>query len=151
MTNEQTSDLSLIIRRTIAATAERLFDAWTKPELLTQWWGPEQVECPTAEVDLQIGGQYRIANQLPNGNIIWISGEFEQIERPNKLVYSWFVDANPAAPERVSVQFKPQDNGTEVIVVHQRIANKETQDKHRIGWQGCLTGLNEFSGSDHTR
>ena len=146
MTSEQaTASLSLTIRHTIAATAEQLFDAWTKPELLTQWWGPEHVECPTAEVDLQVGGQYRIANQLPDGNIIWISGKFEKIERPNKLVYSWLVDANPTSPERVIVQFKPQENGTEVIVVHQRIATKETQDKHRIGWQGCLTGLTEFS------
>jgi uncharacterized protein YndB with AHSA1/START domain len=67
---QPSENLSLIVRRTIAATPARLFDAWTTPELLTQWWGPANVTCPAAEVDLRVGGQYRIANQMPDGSVL---------------------------------------------------------------------------------
>jgi len=58
-------ELTLVVRRTIGASPERVFDAWTKPERLRLWWGPRGVTCTAAEVDLRVGGRYRIANQFP--------------------------------------------------------------------------------------
>jgi uncharacterized protein YndB with AHSA1/START domain len=72
--------ITLVVRKTIRATRERLFDAWTQPIQLRQWWGPEDVECLDAEVDLRVGGRYRIANRFPDGRVVWITGEFELIE-----------------------------------------------------------------------
>ncbi len=57
----------LVVRRTIKAGPERVFEAWTRPELLLAWWGPRPVRCSGAEVDLRVGGRYRIDNQLPDG------------------------------------------------------------------------------------
>jgi uncharacterized protein YndB with AHSA1/START domain len=81
-------ELTLVVRRTIGASPERVFDAWTKPERLRLWWGPRDVTCTAAEVDLRVGGRYRIANQFPDGRVVWISGQFECIEPPRLLVYS---------------------------------------------------------------
>ena len=72
-TNPQTVEyepgsLTLLIRRRIAATPERLFEAWTTPEQFVQWWGPPGVECPGAEMELRVGGAYRIRNRMPDGN-----------------------------------------------------------------------------------
>ena len=53
-----------------------MFAAWTTPELLRQWWGPTGVRCIAAEIDLRVGGTYRIGNEIPDGSVIWISGEF---------------------------------------------------------------------------
>lgn len=69
--------VTLVVRRTIHASAERLFEAWTQPICLKEWWGPDNVRCVDAEVDLRVGGGYRIANQFPDGKLVWIVGEFE--------------------------------------------------------------------------
>jgi hypothetical protein len=74
--------LVLIVRRTINADAERLFDAWTRSEELLAWWGPRPVRCTRADVDLRVGGRYRIDNLLPTGDLLTIEGEFTVVERP---------------------------------------------------------------------
>jgi uncharacterized protein YndB with AHSA1/START domain len=134
----------LIVRRSIRASPERIFDAWTQPKHLKQWWGPESVECIDAEVDLRVGGRYRIANRFPDGKILWISGEFEAVERPHRLVYTWRVGAAETAAERVTVTFDALVEETEVIVVHERIPSEAMRDMHEQGWVGCLDGLVEY-------
>jgi uncharacterized protein YndB with AHSA1/START domain len=133
--------VTLIVRKTIRATVERLFAAWTTAEELKRWWGPQGVKCIEAEVDLRKGGRYRIGNQFPDGKILWISGEFEVIEAPRKLVYTWRIEPNTASSERVTVQFEAQGENTEVIVTHERIASEELRERHQQGWVGCLEGL----------
>lgn len=132
------STLSLIVRRTVRASQERLFDAWTTPAELQRWWGPAHVRCVGAEVDLRVGGEYRIGNELPDGNVVWIVGEFEEIDRPRRLVYSWRTHTNV---ERVTVRFEPAGDATEVIIVHERMADAATRADHEHGWLGCLDGL----------
>lgn len=135
---------SLVVRRTIFADAERLFAAWTEAEQLMQWWGPGQIVCHTAEVDLRVGGHYRIANRMPDGSLLWIEGVFEHVERPRRLVYTWRIAARPA--ERVTVRFEPRGNATEVIVVHDFIPDPPTRDRHEAGWNGCLAKLDTYAG-----
>lgn len=133
----------LIVRRSIRASPERIFDAWTQPEHLKQWWGPKSVECVDAEVDLRVGGRYRIANRFPDDKILWISGEFEIIERPHKLVYTWHVGAAETA-ERVTITFEARGEETELIVMHERIPTEAMRDMHEQGWAGCLDGLVDY-------
>jgi uncharacterized protein YndB with AHSA1/START domain len=140
-----TGTVTLVVRRTIRASAERLFTAWTDPSQLKNWWGPAGVSCIGAEVDLSVGGSYRIGNQLPDGNIIWIRGEFESIERPRRLVFTWQIEGVKSAPERVTVQFESAGDLTEVIVTHERIASQELRERHEHGWTGCLEGLRRYA------
>jgi len=137
--------VTLIVRKTIRATAERLFAAWTTAEQLRQWWGPQGVKCIDAEVNLRKGGRYRIGNHFPDGKILWISGEFEVIEAPRKLVYTWRIEPDTTSVERVTVQFEAQGENTEVIVTHERIANEGLRERHQQGWVGCLEGLARFA------
>jgi uncharacterized protein YndB with AHSA1/START domain len=132
--------LVLIVRRTIAASPQRLFDAWTQPLELQRWWGPAGVVCTAAEVDLRVGGRYRIANRFPDGTTVWIGGEFLRIEPPRELVYSWRLGSAETA-ERVTVHFEPRGEQTEVIVTHERIRDDRSRDRHQQGWDGCLRGL----------
>ena len=139
------SSVTLVVRKTIAAPAEFLFDAWTEPEKMKQWWGPGDVKCVAVEIDLRVGGRYRIANQFPDGKILWIVGDFESIERPHKLVYTWSVEPATGPAERVTVEFEPHDGVTEVIVTHERIPDAATRDRHEAGWHGCLDGLVSYA------
>lgn len=140
-------DLRLEIRRWIDATPEFLFDAWTEPESLMQWWGPENAECPEAHMDLQPGGLYRIANAFPNGNVVWINGEFLEIQRPEKLVYTWRVGEAEANSflEKVTVFFQPVNGGTEIHIIHEGLRNQKILESHQHGWVGCLDGLQAFA------
>ena len=133
------SSLTLVVRRIIAASPERLFEAWTRPEHLIQWWGPSSVTCCHAEVDLSLGGRYRIGNRFADGRIVWISGEFEAIEPPRRLVYTWQLEGGLS--ERVAVTFTARSQGTEVAVTHERIPDPTVRDRHEQGWIGCLDKL----------
>jgi uncharacterized protein YndB with AHSA1/START domain len=133
--------LHLIVRRRIRAEPERLFEAWTTASELVAWWGPKGVRCTHAEVDARVGGHYRIGNALPDGRVLWISGEFLVVARPSKLVFTWKLEPSSADPEVVTVRFEAQAGGTEVIVVHERITNDTKRHEHRKGWEGCLDGL----------
>lgn len=141
------SPTTLVLRKKIHARIETVFAAWTQPEHLKCWWGPHDVECIAAEIDLRVGGRYRLANQFPDGKVIWIAGEFEQIESPYLLVYSWNLEAlGPASPERVTVHFQPLGNSTEVTVTHERISDEKIRAGHEQGWSACLDGLAEYLG-----
>jgi len=137
--------ITLVVRKIIRATPERLFDAWTRPEELRHWWGPKSVTCIGAEIDLKVGGRYRIANQFPDGKVLWIGGEFELIERPSRLIFSWQLELPAAATERVSVTFAARVDSTEVTVTHERIANEATRNLHEQGWLACLDGLAQYA------
>lgn len=139
--------MALVVRRLIRASPERVFDAWTRPEELRKWWGPHAVICTAAEVDLRVGGRYRLANQFPDGKVLWISGEYEIVERPVRLAYTWLVESRGGEPERVAVSFEARDAGTLVVVNHERIADPATRERHEQGWIGCLDGLGRLFGS----
>jgi uncharacterized protein YndB with AHSA1/START domain len=135
----------LVVRRRINATPEKLFAAWTQPTLLVQWWGPQGVACPAAEIDLRVGGSYRIANQFPDGRVVWIAGTFELIEPPHRLAYTWKLESQDGPSERVSVCFEAQGAATEVVVTHERIPDETTRKSHERGWIGCLDSLMRYA------
>jgi uncharacterized protein YndB with AHSA1/START domain len=76
------------------------------------------------------------------------TGEFEVIERPRRLIYTWRVGSEADASERVIVTFEARSEGTEVIVTHERIPNMAMRDLHNKGWLGCLEGLVEYMSGD---
>jgi uncharacterized protein YndB with AHSA1/START domain len=137
--------LHLVVRRTIHASPARLFDAWTTASQLQAWWGPKGVRCTHAEIDAKVGGHYRIANELPNGEVVWIEGKFLEVLPPQRLVYTWNVTPGASGSEIVTVRFEQRGEKTEVIIVHERIRDASTRDGHAIGWAGCLDGLAAYA------
>ena len=84
----------LVIERTLEAPPERVFDAFTEPDQLTKWWWPAGFTCPAAEVDLRVGGTFRLAMQWPESFPLeaqfshYMCGEYYEIDRPRRLVMS---------------------------------------------------------------
>jgi uncharacterized protein YndB with AHSA1/START domain len=137
--------LSLVARRLVHASAERLFADWTEAERLVRWWGPRGVRCTGAEIDLRIGGRYRIGNRFADGREVAITGVFERIDAPRCLVFSWRLEPGPDLAERVTVRFEPRGEATEIVVLHERIPSQVTRASHEAGWQGCLDGLARYA------
>lgn len=140
--------LSLVVRRKIRASRARVFEAWISPAQLLEWWGPRGVRCSHAEVEPRVGGKLRIGNELPDGNTLWILGEFLEFVPSQRLVYTWRTEprsSGPAIDEKVTVRFEMiGESETEVIVIHERIADEATRVGHATGWDGCLGHLEEF-------
>jgi len=141
---DEGATVALICRREIAAGAEACFSAWTEPDQVMHWFGPPGVACSAAEIDLRVGGRWRVATEHPDGSTLWIGGDFELIEPPRRLVYNWAHEAAddgqgpPPETTKVSVRFEPRATGTEVIVVHERFGGEAARDAHLLGWEGCL-------------
>jgi uncharacterized protein YndB with AHSA1/START domain len=137
-----TKGIALVVRRTIRATPDRIFAAWTEPKHLCAWWGPRPVRCSGAEVDLRVGGRYRIDNLLPDGKTLTIEGEFREIERPSKLVYTWRMGKEESS--LVTVRFEPSGDATEVTIVHDQVPSEQIRESHAKGWNGCLESLDMY-------
>lgn len=131
----------LFVSRIVRAPRETVFATWTDPELVRRWWGPPPFTCPAAEIDLRIGGAYRLANLGLDGNVIWISGTFTHVEPLTALSYSWQLSTHEPPPSLVHVLFSDHEDGTLIEIHHERFATQAIRDEHADGWEGCLSRL----------
>ena len=147
------SQTSLQIKRTYIATREQVFRAWTNPDALKKWFGPsDDFKTPVAEVDLRVGGTYRIQMIAPNGESHAVGGIYKEISSPEKLVFTWMweegvsCDGGPPEPPvetLVTLEFFERGNETDVVLTHERFPNVGSRDKHNEGWAGCLGRLEQ--------
>ena len=134
--------LFLHVQRALPLTPERAFALWTDPEAIRQWFGGEETEVPTVELDLRPGGAYLIVVDGDEG-LSEVRGEFERIEPGRRLVYSWRL-SGPAGelPETtVDVRFHPDPHGTTVEIHHGPFPTTGWQQLHLDGWHACLARL----------
>lgn len=84
----------LILERIYDALAETIWEAWTNPELLKKWWGPNNVSIPECEVDLRVGGKFYIVMEAGEemgaykGTKWPMLAEFTAVEPNSKLSYT---------------------------------------------------------------
>ena len=135
---------ALEVRRTFPASRDRVFRAWTRAEELDQWSAPGPM-TPAAEVDLRVGGRYRIVMGAPDGSTRAVGGVYRVIEPPSRLVYTWKWEGNPDARDSVvTVEFLERGKSTEVILRHEGLADTGDRDRHEHGWLGCLDKLSSL-------
>jgi len=147
------SQTSLQIKRTYRASREQVFRAWTNPEALKKWFGPtDDFKTPIAEIDLQVGGKYRIQMVAPNGEKHTVGGVYKEIRSPERLVFTWMWEAGvscggsdpePTVETLVTLDFHELADQTEVVLTHERFPNVESRNKHNEGWAGCLSRLEQ--------
>ncbi|TGK04011.1 SRPBCC domain-containing protein [Leptospira semungkisensis] len=147
----------LKVEKRINAEPARLFQAWLKPEAISQWFLSEaDVGIESVNVDPRPGGKFKI-NMLLNGKILPHEGEYHIIEEPTKLVFTWRSDATGGKETLVTVTFtelmdaetenstsakrKPQ---TLVTLIHENLVGTESIEKHRFGWTSILEGLSKW-------
>lgn len=85
-TEFEPTEYNMTIRRTFNAPRERVFEAWTDPEQIQQWWGPEGFTIPHCEMDVRPGGDFRIDMEAPDGTIYPDEGTFHEVVEPERLV-----------------------------------------------------------------
>ncbi len=138
---ETNTENSLVIKRTFAATPERVYQAWIDPALLTQWMGPGKVIVKEVEADPQVGGAYKIAMENPEGGSHTATGTYEEIVPNEKLVFNWtWADVDEVTLVTIELA-ATGDNETELTLTHTGFAESGVRDHHEEGWNGCLDKL----------
>ena len=136
-----TTDTTLILKRTFQASRERVFEAWTKPELLTQWFGPtDEFHVTLEQFTLSPGGAYKINMGKPDPKMNIISGRYKEVVKPERLVFTWSWDGEPGET-LVTITFRDAGPSTEVVLKQEYFANAIERDAHDRGWSGCMSRL----------
>ena len=138
---------ALRLTRVVKGDPARVFGAWTEPDQLVEWACPEGLSVDGAEVDLRVGGRYRIVMRAPDGAVHTAVGVYREIERPGRLVYTWTWEDTQDEGMRigetvVTVEFRDLGDGTtEVVLTHEGFPGPEARDNHDAGWTSCLNRL----------
>ena len=134
---------SLELKCTFDATCERVFRAWTDPAMLKQWFrAAPDFTTHIAEVDLRVGGRYRLGMQPPESEQVMIAtGEYRLIQPPEKLVFTWAWEGAATPETLVTIEFRQKGRQTEITLSHKHFLDPAERDQHNQGWQGCLIQL----------
>ena len=133
----------LVISRLIKAPRERVFEAWTTPEL-AQWLCPGERRVVSSKVDPRVGGSYAIHLETDDGPVTF-GGTYLEIHKPAQIVFSWNIgDCLPEYAGHVSqvtVDLVEEKGGTRLTLTHEGLPNAEVAGKHANGWNGSLDNL----------
>lgn len=141
MTAAKRSGETLVVRRFIPAPRERVFAAWLNPASMAQWMRPMGMTDATVEADARVGGKFRIV-MIRGRERFEHTGEYQVIEPPVRLVFTWISQATDHQPTQVSVDFHERQDGTELVLTHRRLPSAQLES-HRGGWSDVLRNLEE--------
>jgi uncharacterized protein YndB with AHSA1/START domain len=127
---------------TIKAPRAKVFAAWTKPELMRNWFAPGPMTVASVSADPRPGGKYSITMQGKDASPT-VTGEYQEVVTNEKLVFTWGWEGDPSQKTLVTILFRDTKEGTEVALKHKRFADVAARDKHRQGWDGCLAKLDQ--------
>jgi uncharacterized protein YndB with AHSA1/START domain len=135
------NDLTVNVSKVINAPATKLFDAWLDPATLAKFMLPMPgMACPSVENDPREGGGFTIV-MMVGENKIPHTGNYLEIDRPNKLVFTW---ASPASLDdsTVTLVFTELEGGkTNVELTHVKFADEQSRSNHEGGWGNILAAL----------
>lgn len=141
----------VIIVRTVNATPERVWQAWTDPKELKEWWGPNDVTIPECEVDLGVGGKFYIVMEAGEGmgpykGTKWpMQAEFTAVEPKAKLAYTaqaWTegMKEETTIDQTTEITFTEEDGKTKIEV---KAAIHKAGPKAAMAAEGMEHGFNQ--------
>jgi uncharacterized protein YndB with AHSA1/START domain len=138
-------DTEIRIERVLPATIERVYDAWTRVELLTRWYCPNPAWDLKVQADVRVGGDYVVEM----GPYV-VRGTYLEVEPPQRLVFSWKWDSSDDEPTRVQVDLSEVADGTRMLLTHTGFASSEETANHQQGWEPEIGRLAELLSARQT-
>lgn len=139
------AERALLITRVFDAPRELVFRAWTDPAHARHWWGPVNYPAAYMEMDVRIGGAWRIClrGAEPNGRELWQGGVFREILAPERLVFTfaWEEEGERGLETLVTVLFAEENGRTRMTFRQEPFQSVEERDGHRWGWNSAYDRL----------
>ncbi len=132
---------SLTLKRHFDASPEKVYAAWTNPEKIVKWFGPDAGPVKSAHLDVREGGSYAIEFSTEDGEHHHVSGVYREVEPNRKLVFTWAWRTMPERESLVTVLIKPVGDGSLFTLLHEQFFDEPARDRHEHGWTGCLDKL----------
>lgn len=131
---------NLELAREINAPVERVFQAWSDPAQMQQWFFPNEDMSCTVTADFRVGGNYEVLmHSAAKDKTFKHFGTYEAIEPNRRIVFTWnspFVENT-----RVTLSFAPVGKGTQLQLHHEFFEDDAIKQQHNDGWHGCLQQL----------
>ena len=144
MTSEITEKPALSLTRVFPAPPEQVWRAWTEPQGLKRWFGPDEGEVVVAQTDVRVGGRFHIVFYTLDGEEHDVSGTYREVRRPHKLVFTWAWKSTPERESLVTLTFHASGDNTEFNMLHEQFFDGAARDRHEYGWTGALSKLDRF-------
>jgi uncharacterized protein YndB with AHSA1/START domain len=109
--------------RILDAARELVWKAWTDPQHVAQWWGPNGFTNPVCELDVRPGGAMLIHMRSPDGTVYPMTGVYQEIVEPERLVFSSGALDNTGQPlfEVLTTVTLTEDGGKTTLTVRARV------------------------------
>jgi uncharacterized protein YndB with AHSA1/START domain len=142
-------DLALNMSSVLPADRSLVFSALTERDMLEKWWGPKGFTAPSIDVDLRVGGGYRIAMQPPDADLFYLAGEFLEVDPPARLAYTFrWEDPDPDDQETVvTLSLRDLDESTELVLNQGAFATEARRMLHEQGWTDAFDRLQTLLSS----
>ena len=144
MTSQTTEKPSLSLTRIFPAAPDLVWQAWTDPQGLKQWFGPDEGEVTVAKMDVRVGGRFHIVFYTLDGEEHDVGGIYREVKRPSRLVFTWAWKSTPERESLVTLTFRASGDGTEFNMLHEQFFDAAARDRHEFGWTGALAKLERF-------
>ena len=132
--------VSLRVAHRYAASAERVFDAWLDPEKASRWlFATSTGRMVRAEIDARVGGAFTFVDRRDGEDVEHV-GEYLEIDRPRRLVFTFGVPMFSPAMTRVSVDIVPLETECELTLTHDDVL-PEWAARTESGWGMLLDAL----------
>jgi uncharacterized protein YndB with AHSA1/START domain len=135
---------SLTLKRRLNAPAEKVYAAWTDPEKIVKWFGPDAGPVTKAEIDLRVGGSYNIGFHTQDGEYHQVGGVYREVVPNEKLVFTWAWHTMKERESLVTITVKPDGAGSMLTLLHEKFADEAARDGHKRGWSGSLDKLEKL-------
>ncbi len=135
---------SLRLARRFDSPPEKVWRAWTDPQALKHWFGPDAGKVSLAETDVRAGGRFHVIFSTLDGEQHDVSGVYREVQPHRKLVFTWAWKSTPERVSLVTLTFRPSGGGTEFSMLHEQFFDVAARDRHEFGWTGSLAKLERY-------
>jgi uncharacterized protein YndB with AHSA1/START domain len=104
--------LEVRMSRVINASPEKIWDAYTDPVAIPQWWGPAKYTTNVEKMDVKVGGEWRYTQKDADGNEFAFHGEYTEVVAPERLVSTFIFEGTPDSVITDTLTLEEQPDGT---------------------------------------
>ena len=133
MTETPAADRTMVLKRVIDAPVAALWAAWTDPESLPEWWGPDGFSCRTDRIDLREGGEWVFDMIAPDGTIFPNWHVYTKMTPESRIDYTLHWGENGPKHAESTVTFEDLGGKTRVTLAMTFATQKEHDDAKGFG------------------